>query len=274
MADNNLRSGRDPLAELARLIAQGAHAESASSDAYDTPRSSATHVDCAAQVFSTRDDQMNERHSHVGERDTPSPPLAPSCSHVVQEHGYKKRLPGSRHFSWLAAQLNGFREEPTPNQRDQAAQLPLGHQLPTYATAPAYETAPERCYETADENAADQDYADIQSTHRRSSSIQVLAVLGLAIVGTAGVFGYRAIFGDQIPPTLISKGNKIAPVSAVMGEKNATNMNQAGTTTTGSSDDLVSRVEEVVKPNPRVMRTIPIMPDQGWLPGAAAPTPP
>jgi SPOR domain len=276
VADNNLRSGRDPLAELARLIAQGAHAERASSDADGAPRSSATHVDRAAQVFSTRDDQMNERHSHVGEQDTPSPPLAPSCSHAVQEHGYNKASAGSRYFSWLAAQLNGSRGEPTPNQRHEAAQLPLGHQLPTSATSPAYETAPERSYETADEHryhdeecAADQDYTDVESTHRRRSLVLVLTVLGLAIVGTAGVFGYGAIFG--VPPTPISKGDKIAPV--LMEEKNATNTNQAGTTT-GSSEDLVSPEEHSAKPEPRMIRTIPIMPDQGWLRGAAAPTPP
>src|SRR5262249_28682353 len=158
MADNTLRSGRDPLAELARLIAQGAHAESASSDAYDAPRSSATHVDCAAQVFSTRDDQMNERHSHVGERDTPSPPLAPSCSHEGQAQGKKRGRPGGGLFPGLGAKLTGSGEDPTPTQRNQGAQLPLGRQLPPSATAPAYETAPERSYETADENAADQDY--------------------------------------------------------------------------------------------------------------------
>jgi hypothetical protein len=277
VADNNLRSGRDPLAELARLIAQGAHAERTSSDAYDAPRSSATYVDSGAQVFSPRDDQMNERHSHVGEQDTQSPPLAPSCSHAVQEHGYNKASAGRRYFSWLAAQLNGFREEPTPNQRDEAVQLPLGHQLPASATAPACETVPERSYETADEHryhdkecAADQDYTDAESTHRRSSLVLVLAVSGLAIVGVAGALGFRAIFG--VPPTLISKGDKIAPV--LMEEKNVTNTNQAGTTTTGSSEDPVSPEEQSVKPEPRVIRTIPIMPDQGWLPGAAAPTPP
>jgi hypothetical protein len=144
----------------------------------------------------------------------------------VQEHGYNKASAGSRYFSWLAAQLNGSRGEPTPNQRHEAAQLPLGHQLPTSATSPAYETAPERSYETADEHryhdeecAAVQDYTDVESTHRRRSLVLVLTVLGLAIVGTAGVFGYGPIFG--VPPTPISKGDKIAPV--LMEEKNATN---------------------------------------------------
>ena len=171
---------RDPLVELARLIAQG--------DPF---------VESAA-----------------------SPPLAPSCSHAVQEHGYKKASAGSRYFSWLAA--------------------------------------------------------DVESTHRRSSLLLVLGVLGLAIVGTAGVFGYRAIFGGPVASTFapISKANKIAPVSAVLEAKSATNTDQAGTTTTGSTEDPVSREEQSVKPEPRVIRTIPITPDEGWLRGAAAPAPP
>ena len=221
MADNNLRSGRDPLVELARLIAQGdPFVESASGDAYNA-RSSVTHVDCATQeICSSRDKQMNERHAHVGERYTASPPLAPSCFHAVQEHGYKKASAGSRYFSWLAA--------------------------------------------------------DVESTHRRSSLVLVLGVLGLAIVGTAGVFGYRAIFGGPVPSTLapISKANKIAPVSAVLEAKSATNTDQAGTTATGSTEGPVSREEQSVKPESRVIRTIPITPDEGWLRGAAAPAPP
>ena len=142
---------------------------------------------------------MNERHAYVGEQDTPSPPLAPSCSHAVQEHGYNKASAGSRYFSWLAAQLNGSRGEPTPNQRMKRLSSPLGHRLPTSATAPACETVPERSYETADEHryhdkecAADQDYTDVESTHRRRSLVLVLTVLGLAIAGVAGALGFRA----------------------------------------------------------------------------------
>jgi nitrate reductase NapE component len=289
MADNNLRSdrGRDQLAALARLIAQGdPYAESASGDA---------HVDWAAQeICSSRDNQVNERHSHAGERYTPSPPSAPSYSHPAQERGYEKESAGSPYFSGPAAQFNGSREEPTPNQRDEAAQPPPGHQLSTDATAPAYETAPERGYETADEHryhdkayaaddkacAADEDYAEAQSTRRRSSLVLVMAIFGLAVVGTAGAFGYRATFGGPVLPTLppISKANKIAPaVSAVLEAKNATNTNQAGATTTGSTENLVSREEQSVNPDPRVISTIPIMPGQGWLPGVATlavPTPP
>jgi nitrate reductase NapE component len=293
MADNKFRSdrGRDPLAQLARLIAQGdPYAESASDDAYDATRSSAAHVDWAAQEScGSRDIQVDERRSHAGERYAPSPPSAPSYSDAAQVRGYENVSGG---ISGPAAQSNGFREVPAPDEHDEAAQLPPGHQLSTYATDPPYETAPERSYGTADEHghhdkayaaddeacAADEDYADAQSTRRRSGLVLVMAIFGLAVVGTAGAFGYRAIFGGPVLPTLppISKANKIAPVSAVLEANNATNTNQAGATTTSSTENAVSREEQSINPDRRVISTIPI-PDQGWLPGAATPaatTPP
>ena len=148
--------------------------------------------------------------------------------------------------------------------RQEAAGLSLGHQRSTCAT----ETAPECGYEIGDEdnNACNtnEDYTDVQSRYSRSSIVLVLAVLGLAILGGAGTFGFRAIIGGPVPPTP-------APArvsSAVTEAKNATKTNQAGTTTTGSSERPVSREEEAGKP--RVIRTIPITPDEGWRGGAAA----
>jgi nitrate reductase NapE component len=260
---DHLRSdrGRDPLAELARLIAEDdLYAKSASGD------------------------QVNERDSNVDERCTPSPPSAPTYSHAAQERGYEKESAGKRYVSGPAVRFDGFREEPTPNEPDEAARLPLGHHL---SIAAAFETAPERSYEIADERgyhdkasvaddkAADEDHADVQSARRRKGLVLVMAIFGLAVVGTAGAFGYRAIFGGPVPLTLplISKANKIAPVSNVL--ENATNTNEAGATITGSTENPVPREEQSVKP--RVIRTIPIMSGQGWLPGAASPataTPP
>jgi hypothetical protein len=55
-------------------------------------------------------------------------------------------------------------------------------------------------------------------------------------------------------------------VSDALEAKNATNTNQSGATTAGSTEDLVSREEQEeqsVKPDPRVISTI------GWLSGAA-----
>jgi hypothetical protein len=173
-------------------------------------------------------------------------------------------------------------------QRQEAARFPLGHQLSTYATAPAHETAPECSYETADEHrfhdkayatnddahSTDEDYTNDQSRYRRSSLVLLLAILGLAILGVAGAYGYRGIFGGPVLPTLAptSKANKIAPVSTVLEAKSTTNTDQAGTTSTDSTENSVSREEQY--PKPHVIRTIPITPDEGSLRGAAVPTPP
>src|SRR6516164_1659491 len=100
--------------------------------------------------------------------------------------------------------------------RQEAAGLSLGHQRSTYAT----ETAPECGYEIGDEDnnacSTNEDYTDVQSRHSRSSLVLVLAVLGLAILGGAGTFGFRAIIGGPVPPTPapIGKANKTAPVSS------------------------------------------------------------
>ena len=155
--------------------------------------------------------------------------------------------------------------------RQEAAGLSLGHQRSTCAT----ETAPECGYEIGDEDnnacSTNEDYTNVQSRQSRSSLVLVLAVLGLAILGGAGTFGFRAIIGGPVPPTPapIGKANKTAPVSSAVTEaKNATKTNQAGITTTGSSESPVSREEQAGKP--RVIRTIPITPDEGWRRGAAA----
>jgi nitrate reductase NapE component len=253
---DDLRSdrGRDPLAGLARLIAED--------DVYAQSESG---------------DHVNERRSNADERCKPSPPSAPTHSHAARERGYEKESAGRRYVSGPAVQFDGFREEPTPNEPDEAAWLPPGHHL---SPAAAYEIAPERSYETTDEHgyqdqayvaddkAADEDHADVQSARQRNGLVLVMAIFGLAVVGAAGAFGYRAISGGPVPPTLppISKANKIAPVSDLL--ENATNTNEARATATGSTENPVPREEQSVKP--RVIRTIPIMSGQGWLPGPAS----
>jgi hypothetical protein len=217
MADNNFRSdrGRDPLAELARLIGQADPcAESASDNAYDAPRSSAADVRTAQESCGSRDNQVDERHSHAGER-------------YAHHHDDK-----------------------------------------------AHAADDEAC-------GADEDCDDAQSTRRRGSLVLVMAIFGLAVVGTAGAFGYRAMFVGSVLPTLppISKASngpsKIAPASAVLEANNATTTNQADATTTGS---LISREEqpgtiEPPKSAPRVISTIPIATGRADQSGAADVTP-
>jgi len=95
------------------------------------------------------------------------------------------------------------------------------------------------------------------------------------VVGTAGAFGYRAMFGSSVLPTLppiikASNGpNKIIPSN---GDAQANN--QTGAASTGSTENLVSHEEQPVKMEPpkapRVVSTIPISPGQSAAPAAPA----
>ena len=96
--------------------------------------------------------------------------------------------------------------------------------------SPAAETADEHRYQDKayatndDARSTDEEYTNGQSRYRRSSLVLLLAILGLAILGVAGAFGYRAIFGGPI-----SKANKTAPAAAVVESNNATKTDRAGT---------------------------------------------
>jgi hypothetical protein len=214
MADNNFRSdrGRDPLAELARLIGQAdPYGESAPAD-------------------------------------------------------------------------NGFREEGASHGYDE----PPAHQLqgypdaPEHAYEPDYNRRDDKAYQHADDEpyAADDYYEDeAPRARRRSSVVLVMAIFGLALVGTAGAFGYRAKFGGSVLPTFpaIVKAsnqlNKLAPASSESQANNSANTSQAGAATTGSTENLVSREEQPVTIEPPK----PALTVQSSPPGMGAPaarTPP
>jgi hypothetical protein len=274
MADNNFRSdrSRDPLAELARLIGQGdPYAEGAPHQSYGSERPApAASVDWAAE------ESYTERHSHVDER-YPAPP-APAASHqsyAPQEQGYENDAPaGSRYFAGPAAQFNGFREETDPYAYDEPPPLPAAHQLQGYASAPDHGDEGEELQRGDDAYAADDYYDEAPRPRRRSGLVVAMAIFGLAVVGTAGAFGYRAMFGGSVLPTLppiikASNGpNRVAPAYGDGQANNANDSKQAGAATTGSTENLVSREEQPVtieppRAAPRVVSTIPIITGQG-----------
>jgi hypothetical protein len=84
----------------------------------------------------------------------------------------------------------------------------------------------------------------------------VMAIFGLAVVGTVGAFGYRAMFGGSVLPTLppIAKAsneqNKIAPAPSESQANNGENASRAGAATTGSTGNMVSREEQLVMIEP------------------------
>lgn len=113
-----------------------------------------------------------------------------------------------------------------------------------------------------------EDYAEeAPATRRRSGVLAVAAVLALAVLGTAGAFAYRAMFGGSMLPSLPpiikadSGPNKIVPA------KPKSNSDQADAGSVNSGEKIVSREEQPVdmptpvNPAPRVVSTIPIFPD-------------
>jgi SPOR domain len=257
VADNNFRSDRDrdplsrdsvfqsdPLAELARLIGQ--------TDAYAEPEPRARHEE--------------ERYAPP-----PPPPLRPA----PPQRDYQQESAPDRYFSGPATAFNGFRDDEVYNEpsapRSQAY-------VPGPAAVPQSYGADEPEYHDEAEYAEDDYYEEAPAPRRRSGLIAVMAILALAVVGTAGAFGYRAMFGGSVLPTLppiikASNGpNKIVPAG---NDAQANAANPRAAASGGSGENLVSREEQPVNMEPpkpaRVVSTIPIVTGQSSAPGSVAP---
>ncbi len=113
---------------------------------------------------------------------------------------------------------------------------------------------------------------DHAPARRRGSIVTVLAVLALAVVGTAAAFGYRAMFGTAgtpVPPPVIKADPRPSKVVPVAGDPNAKPIqDRVG----GDGERVVSREEAPIDPsrasNPRVI--FPNLADQGQKPAAVA----
>ena len=262
MADNNSRSDRDrdplsrdvfqsdPLAELARLIGQA--------DPYAEPE---------------------PRSRHDEQRYAPQPPLrpAPPQSYGTREPDYEQEASADRYFSGPATTFNGFRED------DAADSEPPVLKPQAFAPPPVPEShgADEPEYHDEEEYVEDDYYEQAPVPRRRSGLLAVMAIFALAVVGTAGAFGYRAMFGGSVLPTLppiIKAGNGPNKIVPAAGDTQANAVGPQGTASAGSGENLVSREEQPVtieppKPAPRVVSTIPIVTGQGPAPSAAANSP-
>jgi SPOR domain len=220
-----------------------------------------------------------------------------------QDHGYQDEPPaGSRFFSGQAGQFNGFRDEPDqglPRYPEEAPpNLPAARGLTTYPASPdgqGYES--DQHYYAEDEaSPTEQDYQEPRRSRRRTGLLAVMVVFALMVVGSAGAFGYRAMFGGSMLPTLppIIKATGGPNKIALDPQSGAANAGQA-VATTGSAEGLVSREEQPVAIDPaksgtRVVSTVPVSPDgqnpappgmsglppanQVALAGAAWPAPP
>ena len=186
---------------------------------------------------------------------------------------------------------NGFRKEAASYDYDEPRGLLPAHQVPGHPSAPeqayepdehryddiVYEHAhDERAYADDELYAADEEYKNEAPRVRRHSLTFVAAIFGLAVLGTAGALGYRAMFGGSVLPIIRASNepNRIT-ASSESQASNSSTASQAGAATTGSIKNLVSHEEQPVaieppKSAPGVISTIPIATGQDSLPGTRA----
>ena len=131
-----------------------------------------------------------------------------------------------------------------------------------------------------DDHGYGDEYSEEQNTVRRSGFIFVAAIFALAVLGTAGAFAYRAMFGGPVLPALPpiikaeSGPNKIVPSGA--GSQDGT-ARDADDNNAASRERLVSREERpvdipppVTSAAPRSVSTVPVFPDPPSVGGRGA----
>jgi SPOR domain len=280
-------SNNDPLAELARLIGQ---TDPFGEFGRDTTRRSAAPANRADWNTS-----------------------APNSPYVPREESDwrapAQRSDGNRHYNARGAV--GEQTGPTDyDDQSYGRQTYGGEQMPTrddlYQAdheARGYPSGQaDHQYDTYEQDATqhleDEYYDQAPSSRRRLGVMAIAGVIGLALIGTAGAFGYRALFGSsgstQPPPVIKADAGPSKVVPATNSKDAQSNkLITERVNERGQSEKLVSREEQpidkptavalsqpapqsslgsgVVGSEPKKVRTIAIRPDQPVDTQAAAP---
>jgi hypothetical protein len=227
-------SGNDPLAELARLIGQSdpfgeygranAAQQPAPADEWSRDTLGASHGDWAPQVPRQASPQ--------------APVRAPAPMTPAQSQAYAAPVPDFIRRGPVAAPAA---PAPMPAQYD-AHQDQYQDQYDEHADAG---------YEPEQYGAEEQDfYDDVPPSRRRMGIMVVAGVFALAVIGTAGAFGYRAVFGSSgssAPPPVIKADtapSKIVPVASNDAGSNKLITDRVNAP--GQGEKVVSREEQPV----------------------------
>jgi SPOR domain len=138
-----------------------------------------------------------------------------------------------------------------------------------------YDEYEDQSHDHPDDHAYGEDYEEDPNPRRRGGFIFVAAVFGLALLGTAGAFAYRALFADSIVPSLPSIIKAEGGPNKIIRSQGSASP-QADTDNAGSSERLVPREEQPVDVPPPVstapqpVSTAPTFPDLAPAPGPGA----
>ena len=285
MADNSFRSYRggdphargsaaparepaqDPLAELARLIGQNDPFADFNRDGRPAPAE--PHYD---NGLSAQSDWASDGYAEQDRYDT-----APHADSRLAPQ-YQDEQPAERPFPGTAPRLDDRRyDNGHDEQRDDDDRSPLQtRHSASFVPEPPSGHGYEDDHEAGDEHDAassryqpDEFYDDAPNRRRRGGLAVVLAVLGLAVVGTAGAFAYRAMFGGAILPSLPPIIKASATPTKVVPSGQSADAGKAvdRVASAGQSEQVVSREEQPVELKeptrslaPRVISTIPVAP--------------
>jgi hypothetical protein len=296
LADNNFRSyrgrqtpaperagataggGNDPLAELARLIGQS---DPYAERQYDPQARRRPAEEAPAHGHEWADEEEIEQAYAAEGRYAQAPAMpraAPLWEYVSQsdEREYEQEPPVGQYYSGPSGSYVGYQDGADTQGVHEQPQFGEDRPVPDFLTS-----APQNHSEFAEpEHDAGDAYAHDDyyqpSRRRRGGLVLVMAVLVLAVVGTASAFAYRTMFGGSLLPALppiikaSSAPNKVVPNS---GDAQAANSSQTGATNTAGTEKLVAREEQPINieqanPAPKVVSTIPV------TSGESSPVPP
>lgn len=254
----------DPLAELARLIGQGdPYAEAPGRDARSSGRGEENVRAASDWATNDGDDAQDDRGEDLYAHSPPSLPPASYGAFAPAAAGLEDVPPAAGRQAYPPGpRFDGSRETADGEVDDQYGREP---------------DRPGQNGEDAPYGATDQYDDDTPAPGRRPGLVVVMAVLGLVVIGVAGAFGYRAMFGSSmlpmLPPIIKASGgpNKILPSHL---DSQADASLPSGTGSGSSTEKVVSREEQPVdmeapKTNSRVVSTTPVPPAQN--PSASQP---
>jgi sporulation related protein len=269
--------GSDPLAELARLIGQTDPFGEFGRERATTPQPAGTPYTAQAGV----DPRAPASPQRFGDNGYYTARSAPNDQPSDAAQDYNGQSYGR--------QLYAGTPSTTDDELYQADHEARGY--PLNQADHAYE-------QDAAHYAEEEYYDDVPTSRRRLRIMAIVGVLALAVIGTAGAFGYRALFGSssssQPPPVIKAETgpNKIVPTTT--GKDTQSNklitdrLNERG-----QNEKLVSREEQpldkpatvvlsqaapqstlgsgVIGSEPKKIRTIAIHPDQPVMADATPP---
>jgi len=281
----------DPLAELARLIGQSVPMQSPPMNesardarpATPAPRRWPHEFDEAAQASSAAADAVREAvPDQASEQDEFEPRYNPR-----NDDRYEPSLRANPSYH---SRSSRYDDASAPTTTADDLRGVLGDDIETGAHSGGadveasshghdsrYDEYENEAHDHSDDHAYGEEYDEYPNTRWRGGFIFVAAIFGLAVLGTAGAFAYRTMFGGpmllSLPPIIRAESgpNKIVP-SGTTSQGGISR--QAEPNSAGSGERLVSREEQPVdvpapvSARPRAVSTVPISPDPAPAPPA------